>query len=243
MRCRVLPGNRNEASLVDRVQRDLAGWKLSRVVWVVDRGMAGENQRLALQRGGGQVIVGEGLRGDSKQVQEALSRAGRYLASSREPGGQGDHARERQRDAPLRPGAQPQAGRAGPGSTIDPSFSAEDVALGYKQLAEVERSFRTLKSTLDLRLLYHRLPERIDAHVLLCWLALLLVRLVETETGQGWELVRDEIDQIHRVELRTKDGDFQIVTKLTGRQRKLLRSLELTPPKAVSTARLQAEAV
>jgi hypothetical protein len=123
-------------------------------------------------------------------------------------------------------------------STTDPSLSAEDVALGYKQLAEVERSFRTLKSTLELRPLYHRLPERIQAHVLLCWLALLLVRLVETETGEGWERVRDELDPIHRVDLRTNHGDFQVVTKLTEEQRKLLKKLKVTPPKAVSSARL-----
>jgi transposase len=53
-----------------------------------------------------------------------------------------------------------------------PSLSAEEVALGYKQLSEVERAFRTLKHTLDLRPLYHRLPDRILAHVLLCGLAL-----------------------------------------------------------------------
>ena len=52
MRCWVLPGNRNDASLVEQIQRDVAGWKLSRVVWVMDRGMTGESQRLALQRGG-----------------------------------------------------------------------------------------------------------------------------------------------------------------------------------------------
>jgi hypothetical protein len=63
-------------------------------------------------------------------------------------------------------------------TTTDPSLSAEDVALGYKQLAEVERAFRTLKTTLELRPLYHRLPERIRAHVLLCWLALLLAVLL-----------------------------------------------------------------
>src|SRR5690606_1639123 len=74
VRCWVLHGNRNDVSLVARGERGLAGWKLCRVVWVVDRGMAGESQRLALQRGGGQVIVGEKLRGGSKQTQEALSR-------------------------------------------------------------------------------------------------------------------------------------------------------------------------
>ena len=65
----------------------------------------------------------------------------------------------------------------------DPHLSAEDIALGYKQLLEVERGWRDMKQILDLRPVYHRLEDRIRAHVLLCWLALLLIRIVETTTG------------------------------------------------------------
>jgi transposase len=68
-------------------------------------------------------------------------------------------------------------------STSDQYLSAEDIALGYKQLLEVERAFRTLKSTLCLRPVYHSKDDRIRSHVLLCWLALLLVRIAEVETG------------------------------------------------------------
>lgn len=46
-------------------------------------------------------------------------------------------------------------------STTDPDLSAEEVALVYKQLCEMERGFRTLRHTLELRLLHRRLPERI----------------------------------------------------------------------------------
>ena len=68
----------------------------------------------------------------------------------------------------------------------DPHLSAADIALGYKQLLEVERGWRDMKQILDLRPVYHRLEERIRAHVVLCWLALLLIRIVETTTGQTW---------------------------------------------------------
>ena len=74
-------------------------------------------------------------------------------------------------------------------STSDESLSAEDIALGYKQLMEVERAFRTLKSTLSLRPMYHSKDDRIRSHVLLCWLALLLVRIAEVETEH--ELAED----------------------------------------------------
>ncbi|MDP2930115.1 MAG: IS1634 family transposase, partial [bacterium] len=80
-------------------------------------------------------------------------------------------------------------------STSDDTLSAEDVALGYKQLAEVERAFRTLKTTLDLRPLYHRKEERIRAHVLLCYLALLLVRIAERETGETWDHIRSVMER------------------------------------------------
>ena len=65
----------------------------------------------------------------------------------------------------------------------DPTLSPEDIALGYKQLSEVERGWRDMKHVLDLRPVYHRKEERIRAHVLLCWLALLLTRVAETKTG------------------------------------------------------------
>jgi len=67
--------------------------------------------------------------------------------------------------------------------TSDPTLTATDVALGYKQLLEVERGWRDMKSTLDLRPIYHRLERRIRAHLILCWLALLLIRLAEDATG------------------------------------------------------------
>jgi hypothetical protein len=68
------------------------------------------------------------------------------------------------------------------------------------------------------------------------------LRLIELATGRGWERVRDDLDQIHRVDLRTKDGAFQVVTKLTPEQRKSLKTLEITPPKQVQAARLDAPA-
>ena len=68
--------------------------------------------------------------------------------------------------------------------TSDDSLSPEDVALGYKQLLEIERAWRDMKSGLDLRPMHHRKADRIRAHVLLCWLALLLVRVIETRTAR-----------------------------------------------------------
>src|SRR5262249_22052605 len=62
-------------------------------------------------------------------------------------------------------------------SSSDPDLSAEEIALGYKNLREAERSFRDLKTTLELRPVFHRLEHRIRAHVVVCWLAPLLIPL------------------------------------------------------------------
>src|SRR5204862_7413229 len=78
--------------------------------------------------------------------------------------------------------------------TSDPHLPAEDIALGYKQLLEVERGWRDLKQVIDLRPVYHRKEERIRAHVILCWLALLLIRIAETTTGTTWAKIADELD-------------------------------------------------
>jgi transposase len=50
MRCWVLPGNTAEASTVEMVRKDLAGWRMSRRVWVMDRGIAGEENRTFFQQ-------------------------------------------------------------------------------------------------------------------------------------------------------------------------------------------------
>jgi hypothetical protein len=300
VRCWVWPGNTADASTVEEVQRDLGGWKLSRVIWVVDRGFAGEGQRHAFQRGGGHVIVGEKLRGAGKVNHEALKRPGRFkkirdnLEVKEVEVGEGSaerrfvvvrNPRQAKRDREVRTAlidrleeAIEHVNRSAKGhskavcalkshrafgryvrelkngqlavdrakvkaeekldgkyliSTTDPTLSAEDVALGYKQLLEVERAFRTMKSTLDLRPLHHRLPDRIKAHVLLCWLGLLLIRVAENESGESWEQMRDTLEDISLVKLCGKDGRVQMVTDPTNEQRKTLRSLGVKQPRRV----------
>lgn len=52
------------------------------------------------------------------------------------------------------------------------------------------------KQIIDLRPVYHHLEDRIRAHVTLCWLALLLIRITETTTGQTWNHLRAEMPAI-----------------------------------------------
>jgi transposase len=115
-------------------------------------------------------------------------------------------------------------------TTSDPSLSAEDVALGYKQLLEAERSFRDLKGTLALRPVFHRKDERIRAHVLICFLALVIIRVAETRTDQTWRTIRAELGTIRQGHFRSRDGEFTQTTELTADQRNLHRALEIPEP-------------
>ena len=114
--------------------------------------------------------------------------------------------------------------------TSDETLSAEDLALGYKALYEVERGWRDLKSTIDLRPVYHRREDRIQAHVQLCWLALLLLRVAETATKDTWRNLRNELDRMHLVTLATSEGTVAQRTELTHGQRRILKALELPEP-------------
>jgi hypothetical protein len=115
----------------------------------------------------------------------------------------------------------------------DPHLSAEDVALGYKQLLAVERGWRDLKQVIDLRPVYHRKEERIRAHVLLCWLALLLTRTVETSCGEGWPSLRRELERIKLGTFAGPAGTFRQRTEVTTSQRAILAKLDLPEPPRV----------
>jgi len=115
----------------------------------------------------------------------------------------------------------------------DPHLSAEDIALGYKQLLEVERGWRDLKQVIDLRPVYHRLEERIRAHVILCWLALLLVRIVETTTGATWQTLAAELNRLQVITFTGPDGTFRQRTELTKPQRDIYATLQLDPPSKI----------
>src|SRR3954447_8270797 len=120
-------------------------------------------------------------------------------------------------------------------STSDPDLSAEDVALGYKNLLEAERGFRDLKSTIELRPVFHRLEPRVRAHVLLCWLALLLIRVAERRTGQTWPALARELGRLHAVTLTGPTGTVTQTTELTTAQSSILRACGLAPPPRITT--------
>jgi Transposase DDE domain len=114
--------------------------------------------------------------------------------------------------------------------TSDPKMSAEDIALGYRQLLEVERGWRDMKQVIDLRPVYHRKEERIRAHVILCWLALLLARVAESAAGQTWPELRRQLDRIAVGTFAGPAGTFRQRTEITPAQAAILEKLGIDPP-------------
>ena len=120
--------------------------------------------------------------------------------------------------------------------TSDPKMTSEDIALGYRQLLEVERGWRDMKQVIDLRPVYHRLEERIRAHVILCWLALLLIRIAETTAGTTWNKITDELAQLTLGTFTGPAGTFRQTADLTPAQHAILASLSIPSPKKIIQA-------
>jgi transposase len=304
------PGNTNDMSVIGEVKDGLRGWRLGRVVTVVDRGFSSDENLRYLTRAGGHWIAGERMRDGSPDARAALSRQGRYqtvrdnLRVKEVRIGVGDAEkrfivchnpaeaeRERsQRDDTIRrlegelERIQTQRGRAKSAkaaeahtraecalrdhpalgrylrqtrsarlsvdrakiaaeakldgkfllSTSDPDLAAEDVALGYKNLLKAERGFRDLKTTLELRPVFHRLEHRIRAHVLLSSLALLLIRVAERQSGHTRRRIALELGRLHLVTLTGPAGTIAQTTELTDSQRELLAATGIQPPPRIT---------
>jgi hypothetical protein len=93
-----------------------------------------------------------------------------------------------------------------------------------------------MKTTLDLRPVYHRREDRIRAHVLLCWLALLLIRIAETGTGHTWNKIRTEVERIHIGTFTGPAGSFAQRTELSQPQRVIYTKLKITEPPRILDA-------
>ncbi len=298
----VWPGNTADVSVIDEVKDDLVGWKLGRVISVLDRGFASEANLRTLQRAGGHYIVGEKMSSKKPEVEEALSRRGRYrkvrdnLEIKEIIVGNGEarnryvlvrNPEEAERDRKKREeliarlqeelrnlrylpkGQHTKAAcalRSHPTygkylrqlkngqlrinrskikeqqrldgkylvRTSDDTLSPEDVALGYKQLVEIEDAFRTLKQTLEIRPVYHRLEDRIRAHVTLCWLALLLIRVAERSVGQSWPQIRKVLQRMIMADIVTSQGTLTQRTETTSDQKRIFQALEVEEPPRVT---------
>ncbi len=112
----------------------------------------------------------------------------------------------------------------------DDTLTPEDLALGYKQLTQVERAWRLLKSGLRIRPMFHWAPHRLCAHVSLTMVALLLERLAERACGDTWRNIRDDLRQIKLAQFLTPQGDLWQVTDPLPTAANRLKQLGIPPP-------------
>jgi len=112
----------------------------------------------------------------------------------------------------------------------DDTLSAQDMALGYKQLMRVEQAWRDMKSTLDMRPVFHWAAHRIHAHVAITVLSLLLERTVEHACADTWRNVSDRLRRIQLAQLSGPHGTVWQITDPTPEAAKCLKSLQIKPP-------------
>jgi hypothetical protein len=112
----------------------------------------------------------------------------------------------------------------------DDTLSAADLALGYKQLQRVEVAWRSLKSGLKLRPVYHWAPHRIHAHVALTVLSLLLERVAEQACADTWRNIKDDLKRIKLAQLLSPNGTVWQVTEPPPDASKRLKSLKIQKP-------------
>ncbi|MFI5287945.1 MAG: IS1634 family transposase [Candidatus Dormibacteria bacterium] len=114
----------------------------------------------------------------------------------------------------------------------DDTLTAEDLALGYKQLLRVEACWRQMKSGLRMRPVFHFRPWRIQAHVSISVLALLLERVAEIRTGDTWRNLAAQLQKIQVVEYDRGEARVRQTTEVRPELELLLRKLNVAlPPK------------
>jgi hypothetical protein len=113
----------------------------------------------------------------------------------------------------------------------DDTLSAEDMALGYKQQQRVEEAWRTMKSGLKMRPVYHWAPHRIHAHIAITVLSLLLERAIEYAGQDTWRNIRDDLKTIQLAQLSSPNGTVWQVTEPRPKAASRLKKLKVTPPK------------
>jgi transposase len=115
------------------------------------------------------------------------------------------------------------------------TMSKEEVVERYRELQDVERCFRTLKSSLDLRPMFHRLDQRIRAHAFLCVMALQMQRVMRSrlrERGIKTEPIRalGALSRVRGISATVGDNKYEGITSPDAEQLELFEALEIGKP-------------
>ena len=113
---------------------------------------------------------------------------------------------------------------------------AAEVVQRYKSLADIEQGFKVLKSDIEIGPVYHRLPQRIRSHALVCFMALMLyrvmrMRLAAAKRSESPATLLEQLKRIHQQTVQTTDGKTLTgLTEMTPAQKSLFAALELALP-------------
>jgi len=119
--------------------------------------------------------------------------------------------------------------------TTNTSLSPQEVVLHYKELQDIERCFRTLKSSLDIRPVYHFVDRRIRAHVFICVMALQIQRLMRqrlqlANIHRSPERVLQRLSLHRSVEAKTQGKHIQGLLTPSPEQLSLFKALGVGAP-------------
>jgi len=111
----------------------------------------------------------------------------------------------------------------------DTDLAPAECAMKYKQLWMVEHLFRSMKSILETRPIYHKCDETIRGHVFCSFLALLLLNELQARlAARGWQVewqrVRDDLDALEEITVRTTGRTFVIRSDLQGEAGKAIQA-------------------
>ena len=117
-------------------------------------------------------------------------------------------------------------------------LAADQVALKYKELWRVERAFRTVKSVLDTRPIYHKCDDTIKGHVFASFLALVVMyeidrRLAAKDLKLEWEDVKRDLDALSEVEVADGSDRYWLRTEFVGATGRAFQALGIAAPAKV----------
>ncbi len=116
------------------------------------------------------------------------------------------------------------------------NLEPQEVLSRYKALADIERGFRVLKSEIDIAPAYHRLPQRIRAHAMLCFLALILHRVMRHRLKQAKSELSPEqaLAQLRRIQRHSVSVNRAVpvtgVSTINTHQASVLAALNVKKP-------------
>ena len=113
----------------------------------------------------------------------------------------------------------------------------QEVIDRYKSLADIERGFRVLKSELEIGPVHHRLPERIRAHAAICFMALILYRVMRmrlraSESSPSPERALEVLRRVQKHQIRLDNATDPVtgISTMTLEQTDLFKALKIKKP-------------